>query len=82
MAKKIPAGFKDPRKKAADKTAAPTDKTSMRISKRGEAPMGGMGAMGGMGPMGMKSGGACKGYKKGGAIDGVAKKGHTKGKVC
>ena len=85
MAKKVPAGLKDPRKQAADKTAAPKDTASMRISKRGAAPaampMGGPGTMGGMGSLGLKCGGmAKKGYKKGGAIDGVAKKGHTKGK--
>lgn len=79
MAKKMPEGFKDPRKKAADKAAAPVDKASMRVSKRGPA-LGAMGA-GPMGAMGMKSGGSCKGYAKGGAIDGVAKKGHTKGKL-
>lgn len=85
MAKKMPEGFKDPRKKAADKAAAPVDKASMRVSKRGPAlgamgagPMGAMGA----GPMGMCGGGKVKGYAKGGAIDGIAKKGHTKGKIC
>ena len=87
MAKKVPAGLKDPRKQAADKTAAPKDTASMRISKRGAAPaampMGGPGTMGGMGSLGLKCGGmAKKGYKKGGAIDGIAKKGHTRGKVC
>jgi hypothetical protein len=87
MAKKMPAGFKDPRKKAADKAAAPVDKASMRVSKRGAAtpaamPSGAPGTLGGMGTLGLKKGGACKGYKKGGAIDGVAKKGHTKGTIC
>ena len=96
MAKKMPAGFKDPRKKAADKAAAPVDKASMRVSKRGAAtpaamPSGAPGTLGGMGTLGLKKGGSCSTkkmacggatYKKGGAIDGVAKKGHTKGTIC
>lgn len=92
MAKKMPSGFKDPRKKVADKAAAPVDKASMKISKRGPLNSMSVGAAGapqdsamGLRMAGMKKGGSCgsmKGYAKGGAIDGVAKKGHTKGKIC